>query len=157
MAGLAHAGGGVFTMDGGDTTLDNVAIWSNRIRLDDPDDLTDFGIGGGGLLIRGGSILCRADRDFIGPDLQQDAPVIASNRSERHLVGGVMLMDEDEFRYSDFRSEGCRFGADDLANQTVPLATGFSGLYYDPGGLDTVIECTREACTCDGVPCPAYV
>ena len=154
MAGVAHHGGGVFTIDRGHTTLHDVAIWYNRIRLDDPDDLSDFGIGGGGLLVYGGTIDCSADRPFTGPDLQNDAAIIASNRSERHLVGGVMLMDEDEVRESAFTSRGCLFGAEDRANTPAPLATNIGGKYYDVAGLDVAIDCTREECLCDGDPCP---
>jgi len=157
MGGVAHNGGGVFTFEGGHTTLHHVAIWSNRVRLPDPDDDSNFGLGGGGLLVFGGTITCTADDSFIGPDHLTKAPVIASNRSERHPVGGVMLMVEYVINESNFTSDGCIFGAGDRANTPIQLAADLGGKYYDVAGLEVAIDCTREECLCDGEPCPEVV
>jgi|GEM_PF-2308921 len=157
LAGLAHAGGGLYGAEFSHTTLTEVAVWSNSIRLEDLDDLGDEGRGGGAVLLRGSVFECYADgATFRGPDLEP-GPVFGNNQSEHHIAGGVMLADSHTVEDTVFRSFGCYFGADSKANDGAPLYAGFTHNLYDVAGLESDIVCSRSECICGDLgPCPPY-
>ena len=144
-------------MEYGDTTVADVAIWSNRIRQDEEDHESR---GGGAILVRGAVFRCTAEDGFTGPD-REASVVIANNTSELHLAGGVMLADSCDVTETTFISDGCSFGTDENANECVSIYAGFTHEKFDVAGLADRIECTREQCYCgpEGTTdlCPTWV
>jgi len=150
-AGIAQTGGGLYTNQHGHTTLHDVAIWSNRARPDDP-GTGDDGHGGGGVAVRGGTLVCTASEDFRGPD-EELAPVFTANTSDA-VPAGAMVVAEAIDLQTFVNFDGCSFGGGDQANTPVTVHLAFRGVQYALEGFGGELVCDLDRCTCDGGDCP---
>jgi len=150
-AGIAQTGGGLYTNAHAVTTLEDVAIWSNRARPDNPDS-GEVEHGGGGVAVRGGTLVCTTTDAFRGPDAEPGA-VFVANTSDVVSGGGMVVAQAVDLEtFVNF--DGCGFGEGDRANTPIPVLLSFRGVEYALDGFDGNLVCDIDRCTCDGEPCP---